>query len=267
MFGAICLGRPMVLAQQVDTTKYVISVPNASKINYITIFILPNSPFVDNNLTALVYFQLPTPQQQQRQQQQQQHQQQQQQPEFKLLGGINPAKPSAIYRLSNFSSGAGNGNGSGTGFGGSSTGDSTIENDQGMEVDNTFNGQGSGIGGASGTDANDQVTINIGISIEPTVQAEQILQQSKADNSGGLVHTRASTTTTTTARANGEIPAIKDPQSTATLANKIVGHAYNYLASFIDPQGKVPIKAFDNWWEKFKTKLQTNPNFLNELQE
>ena len=104
-------------------------------------------------------------------------------------------------------------------------------------------------------DLSDKTTINIGISIEPTPQAEQLIQQSKISNSTSLVPanktTGASSAATTTSL----------PNNTATMANKIVGHAYNYLASFIDTSGKVPIKAFDNWWDKFKTKLQNNPNF------
>ena len=77
----------MVLAEQIDQTKFVFNIANASNISYITIFILPNSPFVDNNYTALIYFQLP--------------QSGGSSPEYKLLGGINPNKPSAIYKLNN----------------------------------------------------------------------------------------------------------------------------------------------------------------------
>ncbi|KAI5962669.1 uncharacterized protein KGF55_003745 [Candida pseudojiufengensis] len=220
IFGAICSGRPMILAEQVDQTKFVINVPNASNINYITIFILPNSPFVDNNFTALIYFQLP----------QQQNQTLQSAPEFKLLGGINPSKPSAIYKVSNL------------------TNSQNITNAQNQDgIDLEMNDSGP-------IDLNDSVSINIGISIEPTPQAEQLIQQSKQQNSTSLVSTKPQ-------------PQPSKPSDTAQLANKIVGNAYNYLASFIDNQGKVPIKAFDNWWDKFKTKLQNNPNFLNEISE
>lgn len=212
VFGAVCLGRPMVMAQQVDQTKYVISIPNASNISYITIFLLPNSPFVDNNYTALVYFQLPT--------------NNGAASDYKLLGGINPSKPSAIYKLNN----------------NTSHGASRSPDD--IDMDNTP------------VDANDNTTINIGISIESTPQAEQLILQAKNSNSTLIPNKKPSTTAATP----------KSPNETAVLANKIVGHAYNYLASFIDNSGKVPIKAFDNWWDKFKAKLNNNPNFLNELE-
>ncbi|CAI5756133.1 unnamed protein product [Candida verbasci] len=196
IFGAICSGRPMILSQQVEPTKFVITIPNASNVNYITIFILPNSPFTDPNITALIYFQITNSNS-----------------EFKLLGGINPTKPSAIYKVNK---------------------SSKKDEDDGMNLD---------------IDLNDDVVINIGISIEPTPQAEQLINDSKSQ----LVKVNKT----------GINSGVSD---TASLANKIVGNAYNYLASFIDDSGKVPIKAFDNWWDKFKTKLQNNPNFLNEIQ-
>lgn len=204
MFGAVCSGRPVQLANQVEPTKYVVTIPNAANINFVTIFLLPNSEFVDVNYTALIYFQLPNSS------------------EFRLLGGINPNKPSAIYKLNNTVRAAG---------------------DE-MNIDD------------SAINADDSTTINIGISIEPTEQAEILLQNERSKNAG---------TSQSLVPAKNAAP--KNPNDTAVLANKIVGHAYNYLASFIDASGKVPIKAFDNWWDKFKTKLGNNPNFLNELQQ
>lgn len=117
------------------------------------------------------------------------------------------------------------------------------------------------MGGGEPIDLSDSVSINIGISIEPTPQAEQTILQSKQNNNINSNNALVATSN------QQQQPAVNTPDSTAKLANKIVGHAYNYLASFIDPQGKVPIKAFDNWWDKFKTKLQNNPNFLNEIQD
>mgnify|MGYP001107178918 CR=1 FL=1 len=194
MFGAVCSGRPVQLASQVEPNKYVINIPNGSNVNYVTIFLLPNTEF-DNNFTAMIYFQLPNS------------------AEFQLLGGINGDKPSAIYKLNN---GAGSLN--------------NID-DLDMNVDESAS------------------ALNIGISIEPTLQVQ-----------GQLDQLRASKTTV-------KSTALVSTSSTTNLANKVVGHAYNYLASFIDESGKVPIKAFDNWWDKFKTKLRNNPNFIDELQD
>lgn len=210
MFGAVCSGRPIQLANQVETTKYVITIPNASNISYVAIFLLPQTEFVDPNFTALVYFQLPNSN------------------DFKLLGGLNPLKPSAIYRLKT----------------GTNHPPHTTQLDD-MDMND-------------GTPLSDDETINIGISIEPTPHAEALLQeetQRQQANANSLVPSTSKLS----------LPTPKNPQDIAALANKVVTHAYNYLGSFIDNSGKVPMKAFDTWWEKFKSKLSNNPDFLNEL--
>ncbi|KAK6453748.1 uncharacterized protein RJT20DRAFT_62986 [Scheffersomyces xylosifermentans] len=210
MFGAVCSGRPVQLATQMDTSKYVITIPNASHVSYITIFLLPNSDFVDINYTALVYFQLPNSE------------------EYKLLGGLNPAKPSAIYKLNN----------------NSPTAKRNEFDDIDMSIDDVA------------ANTTDSTVINIGISIETTAQAEFLISQEREKSK--------ITAQSITKPITPTIP--KTPNDTAVLANKIVGHAYNHLSSFLDSAGKVPIKAFDTWWEKFKVKLNTNPNFLDTLQ-
>lgn len=192
----------MEVAQQMEPTKYVFTVQNASNINHIAIFLLPQTEFTDPNYTALVYFQLPS------------------QPDFKLLGGLNPLKPLAIFRLN--------------------TGTKTLEL-QSLVDDDAMND-------APGVTGN--VTLNIGISIEPTAQAELLLQAEKQNQKAIAPSAQA---------------APKAPLEIADLANKIVKHAYNYLGGFIDQSGKVPMKVFDTWWDKFKMKVANNPNFLNDL--
>ncbi|WPK26152.1 hypothetical protein PUMCH_003500 [Australozyma saopauloensis] len=206
MFGAVCSGRPIQLAQQVEPTKFVIAIPNAAKVNHMAIFLLPQTDFTDPNFTALVYFQLPNL------------------AEFKLLGGLSPLKPSAIFKLN--------------------TGAPPISNH--MDEDDLMNDGEIGEG----------LVLNVGISIEPTAQAQALLEQEKL---------KQRTIMPTPASASPAVPAPLAPLDIAALANKIVMHAYNYLGSFVDAQGKVPMKQFDTWWLKFKAKLANNPNFLNEL--
>lgn len=202
MFGAICSGRPVQIAQQVDVTKYVINLEDANNVNYITIFLLPDTEFVDVNYTALIYFLLPPSQ------------------EFKLLGGINPAKPSAIYRLRGINSSGGNQSGD--------------VNDMAM-------------GGQAPTTAA-STTVQIGILIEPTVQAQVTLENSKAASAAG-----------TASRVTNSL------SSTEALANNIIKSAYNYLSGFADNNGNVPMRAFDAWWSKFKTKLASDPQYLDKI--
>lgn len=207
MFGAFCSGRTIELARQVEPTKWVFSIHNASNVNHLAVFLLPQTEFTDINYTALVYFQLPNSS------------------EFKLLGGLNPAKPSAIFRLNNSAM--------------KSTNHSYLADDEDAMNDDT-------------TGPAADYVLNIGISIEPTPQAEALIAQERTKQKTILPPSKAPA-------------APQQPLEIAGLANKIVKHAYNYLGSFIDGSGKVPMKVFDTWWDKFKMKLANNPNFLNEL--
>lgn len=209
MFGAVCSGRPIELAQQVEPTKFVFSITNATNISHIAVFLLPQTEFTDPNFTALVYFQLPGL------------------PEFRLLGGLNPNKPSSIFRLNN----------AGAGLKSSA---------HALDEDDIMNDAEVAVDGA-------EAILNIGISIEPTPQAELLLLQEKNKQKSITLPNLQPPT------------APKAPLDIAALANQIVKHAYNYLGGFIDASGKVPMKVFDTWWDKFRMKLANNPNFLNEL--
>ncbi|KAH3683934.1 hypothetical protein WICPIJ_005094, partial [Wickerhamomyces pijperi] len=50
-----------------------------------------------------------------------------------------------------------------------------------------------------------------------------------------------------------------------SVSNKIIKNAYDYLSSFVDSTNRVPIKKFDDWWAKFKSKLASDPKFLDNL--
>ncbi|KAL4931629.1 OPI10 family protein [Aspergillus undulatus] len=56
--------------------------------------------------------------------------------------------------------------------------------------------------------------------------------------------------------------------TTKVLAQRIIGNAFNFLASFAgsDPSGKgqevVPLKAFQDWWTKFERRVTVDPTFL-----
>lgn len=99
--------------------------------------------------------------------------------------------------------------------------------------------------------------IMFGISLEPVAQVEQYMAGQRVS---------AARQTKTIAPVPNSSPAPQSINDVATLANKIVAHAYNFLASFVDGQGKVPIKAFDDWWAKFKSRLSADPEFLNTIE-
>jgi hypothetical protein len=70
-----------------------------------------------------------------------------------------------------------------------------------------------------------------------------------------------------------EMPGPKLPVSSssstppAVLAQRIIQSAFNFLASFSGTAGPdqvevVPLKAFEDWWRKYESRLRTDPGFL-----
>lgn len=94
----------------------------------------------------------------------------------------------------------------------------------------------------------------VGISIEPALEAERFFAESKEQQQKIPLAITAGPATSGTPYDSSQVSA---------LAGKIIKHAYTYLGSFVDSQGKVSIKVFDSWWEKFKTRLQNDPKFLD----
>lgn len=55
------------------------------------------------------------------------------------------------------------------------------------------------------------------------------------------------------------------PPSTLVLAQRIIKNAFNFLASFSGQAGQVevvPLRAFEDWWRKFESRVRTDPGFL-----
>lgn len=53
--------------------------------------------------------------------------------------------------------------------------------------------------------------------------------------------------------------------STLVLAQRIIQSAFNFLASFSGTAGSVevvPLKAFEDWWRKFESRVRSDPTFL-----
>jgi hypothetical protein len=100
----------------------------------------------------------------------------------------------------------------------------------------------------------EEFDVTVGISIEPAAQAQSMIEQQRMARTS---HQNAGVPTSK--------PAPQRPEDITTLANKIVEHAYNFLGSFTTPDGKVPMKAFNDWWAKFKSRLASDPKFLDNL--
>lgn len=72
---------------------------------------------------------------------------------------------------------------------------------------------------------------------------------------------------------NGALVLAKQPTTTVVLAQRIIKNAFNFLASFSGnvpvPGGSgtagvevVPLKAFQDWWTKFESRVKNDPGFL-----
>jgi len=154
-------------------------------------------------------------------------------PQFRFLGAIGNEKPSAIFRLK--------------------VGDiqEQAQPTEEEEEDEMLDEDASRIKGT----INENVTL--GISIEPTQSVAAQLAALDAssypsESSTALIH---------------QTPQQKQI-TMKVLAQKIITNAFNFLASFAEPDPKrggeeiVPLKSFREWWSKFERRLDVDPGFL-----
>lgn len=100
-----------------------------------------------------------------------------------------------------------------------------------------------------------QEGVVIGVSIEEAGSVggriEEQQQAAKSGNSTGGELVKAGPT--------GAQP------STLVLAQRIIKNAFNFLSSFSGNAGGtevVPLKAFEEWWKKFESRVRSDPSFL-----
>jgi hypothetical protein len=95
--------------------------------------------------------------------------------------------------------------------------------------------------------------IVVGVSIEPVASVEAQLATLKATNAS----TSQAASSSALVRMN---PTADARVTTKVLAQRIIGNAFNFLASF--GSDTVPLKAFQDWWTKFEKKVELDPSFL-----
>jgi hypothetical protein len=103
------------------------------------------------------------------------------------------------------------------------------------------------VGGASAGSQQKPQTFVVGISLEPARTVAARMADLASGNSAGTV-------------------AVNRP-STLVLAQRIIQNAFNFLASFSGTTGPnqvevVPLKAFEEWWRKFESRVRSDPTFL-----
>ncbi|KAI0108726.1 hypothetical protein GGR51DRAFT_514756 [Nemania sp. FL0031] len=99
----------------------------------------------------------------------------------------------------------------------------------------------------------------IGIDIEDAGSVGERIQQ---------LQSQSQSQSTALVRAGGGAGA----PSTELLAQRIITNAFNFLSSYsgqVGPAGVevVPLKAFQEWWRKFETKIKNDPSFLERQQD
>ncbi|VUC20177.1 unnamed protein product [Clonostachys rosea] len=91
----------------------------------------------------------------------------------------------------------------------------------------------------------------LGVEIEPEDAVARQMQELAASRQGGVG-----------AAGGGQPP-------TAVLAQRIIQNAFNFLTSFSGTAGPggvevVPLKAFEEWWKKFESRVRADPSFLEK---
>ncbi|KAI6376716.1 hypothetical protein MCOR25_002681 [Pyricularia grisea] len=97
----------------------------------------------------------------------------------------------------------------------------------------------------------------IGVSIEPADSVAARIAEVKAASSSAAGNQQQ--------QQQQQSNALVVRPSTLVLAQRIIQNAFNFLAGFSGTAGQVevvPLKAFEDWWKKFESKVRTDPGFL-----
>lgn len=159
-------------------------------------------------------------------------------PEFKFLGGIGPGKESAIFKVGGVASN--------------------------LNASNATNGEVD----MDTPDGPGERSLILGISVE---SCESVNAQMAALTSSNATSSSAAATpgNALVRVQNGGV----QKTDALVLAQRIIKNAFNFLASYagnVPMPGSsgtagvevVPLKAFENWWTKFETRVKNDPEFL-----
>lgn len=108
----------------------------------------------------------------------------------------------------------------------------------------------------------------IGVSLEPAESVAQRIQEKTASSTSSS-SAAAAAASSSNALVPARPPAGGQP-STLVLAQRIIKNAFNFLASFSGTAGQVevvPLKAFEDWWRKFESKVRSDPGFLERQED
>ncbi|KAJ5098336.1 hypothetical protein N7532_005337 [Penicillium argentinense] len=161
--------------------------------------------------------------------------------DFRFVGALANEKPSGIFSVRSPAQGNG-------------TGRTEAEEEDEMLDEGSSNLVSSAANGI----------VTLGISIEAAENIAPQLSALEAERSQNA----ASRSMDLVRQSGSGAQLNQSPISTKVLAQRIIGSAFNFLASFAesDPskQGHdvVPLKSFRDWWTKFERRVEMDPAFL-----
>lgn len=238
MFSVVIPGRPCLTdIVAVDgqpsgqATKYAFTFPSNPPFSELVVFFLPGT-VLPANTGAAIYLQQPDPRSGAPQ-------------DFRFIGALANDKPSAIFTVRP-----------------STSSDDRPRRTEAEEEDEMLDeGTSNHSGGQDAAAANAVVTL--GISIEGSATIAQQLSALEVERP------RPAEPSPSTALVPQSPEQRQQKQiSTKVLAQRIIGNAFNFLASFAesDPRHKghevVPLKSFRDWWTKFERRVEMDPVFL-----
>lgn len=235
MFSVVIPGRPCLtdivpVDAQPDgqATKFAFTIPLNPSFTEIVVFFLPGT-ILPPNTGAAIYVQMPDPNTGNP-------------GDFRFIGALANEKPSGIFKIQPQPQ--------------TTAGRRSEAEEEDEMLDE---GAGNAPGGSAAGPANGVVTL--GISIEA---AQNIAPQLSALESERAVGPSPSTALVPLSAEQRQQKQI----TTKVLAQRIIGSAFNFLASFAesDPHHKgqevVPLKSFRDWWTKFERRVEMDPAFL-----
>lgn len=231
MFSVVIPGRPcltdiVAVDGQINPTKFAFTFSLNPSFSEVVVFYLPGTILPQDTIAA-IYIQLP-----------------QTDPtappaEFKLLGGLSNEEPSASFRVH------------------TPPQHRTEAQDEDEMLDEGGNNVASGGAAATAGRAPANAIVTLGISIEPF--------QAIAPQLAQLKQTSGTRSSSTDLVVQSQQQRQQKEVSTKVLAQRIIGNAFNYLASFATSDNDpVPLKHFRDWWNKFERKLDMDPGFLEK---
>ncbi|KAH0496602.1 hypothetical protein TgHK011_003953 [Trichoderma gracile] len=121
----------------------------------------------------------------------------------------------------------------------------------GSETSSDPNSDGSGGG------------LMIGISVEPADAVAPRLQELAANKASQQQQQQQQPSSSPSSSSSSS------PVPTVVLAQRIIQNAFNFLASFSGTAGPggvevVPLRAFEEWWRKFESRVRSDPSFLEK---